>query len=134
MSSYSCPRTLPAVMPTHESAATLRQANAYQDWAMLKQLGWLATTAVLALLIWQTAAAEPLLPRAASAVLLVVLSALTGLRIGADSSAAYIEDVQRTNKLLAGQQRDLEEVNEMLLKQVNSEQARSETSASPEGR
>jgi glucan phosphoethanolaminetransferase (alkaline phosphatase superfamily) len=121
MSSYSCPSSLPTVLPMHESAATSRQSGVSKDWAMFKQLGWLATTAVLALLVWQTAAAEPLLPRAVSALLLVVVSVLIGLRIGADSAAAYMVDLQRTNKFLAEQQRDLEEMNEMLLKQINSE-------------
>lgn len=88
---------------------------------MWKQIGWTATSAVLALLVWQAAIAEPFLPRVVSGLLLAVVSLLVGLRIGTDSAAAYTKDLQRLNKVLAEQQRDLEEMNEMLLKQVNAE-------------
>jgi hypothetical protein len=135
MNSYSCPTSLPTVLSKHESstATNLRQANAIQVWPMLKQLGWLAAVAVIALIIWQIAAAEPLLPRAASAALLMVISLAAGLRIGVDSAAAYIEDVQRTNKVLAEQHHDLAAMNELLLRKVNSGQSRTESHASESG-
>jgi len=88
---------------------------------MIKLLGWIATILVVCLLAWQTTVDAPFLPRAVSASLLVAISGLAGLRIGADSATAYIRDVQRLNKVLAGQNQELEELNAILLKQMNAE-------------
>jgi len=134
MSSYSCPRSISVLLPKQETAADERQGDALNGWAILKQFGWLATAVVLALLVWQTIAFEPQLPRIVSAVLLALIGVLAGLRIGADSSTAYIVDLQRTNRVLAQQQRDLEELNQMLLMQVGeSRRIVSESPASSKG-
>lgn len=88
---------------------------------MSKVLGWILTTTILVLLIWQTTvAADPLLPRAISGLLLVIISVLAGLRIGADSAAAYTKDLQRHNKVLADQNQELQGANAMLLRQVST--------------
>jgi hypothetical protein len=85
---------------------------------MLKLVGWLMTTAVLAFLIWQTSAADPLWPRAASGFLLVIISFLAGMRLSSDSSNAYMQDLQRLNKYLADQNQELQDANSLLLNQV----------------
>jgi hypothetical protein len=90
---------------------------------MLKLVGWMATIAILAVLLWQISATEPLWPRAASGLLLVVISVLAGLRIGADSAGAYIQDVHRRNKVLAEQNCQLQDANLMLLRQLPSEKS-----------
>jgi hypothetical protein len=89
--------------------------------SLLKLLGWTATILVLWLLVWQTAVDEPLWPRTLSGLLMVLISGMAGLRMGSDGSAAYIQDLQRTNKVLADQQRELEEMNANLLRQVSAE-------------
>jgi hypothetical protein len=94
-----------------------------KDWAMLKRLGWIVTTAILAVLLWQTATVDPVLPRIVSGILLGLISLLAGLRLSADSAAAYMTDLQRTNKVLADQNRELEEANAVLLQQVATESA-----------
>jgi hypothetical protein len=94
---------------------------------MTKLVGWATASALMAWLLWQTTASEPLLPHVASGLLLLVVGVLAGLRIAADSAAAYIRDLQRLNKLLADQQRELEEANWRLL-----QRAASHTAASPE--
>lgn len=129
MSSYAFPGRLIGRLPHTHSKAKSRLAVFKEDWVMLRLVGWAATIAVLAFLIWQVAAAEPFWPRTVSALLLVVISLVAGLRVGADSAAAYVKDLQRVNKVLADQNRELQENNLMLLKQVNSESATSPTSA-----
>lgn len=88
---------------------------------MLRLLGWLTAVALLGLLIWQTTAAEPLWPRWLSALLLGVACGLAGIRIGTDAASAYITDLHRLNKVLADQNRELEDANAMLLAQVSAE-------------
>jgi hypothetical protein len=87
----------------------------------MSRIGWIATTGLLAFLLWQLISAAPLWPPAVSGLLLIVVSVLAGLRIGADSAAAYTTDVHRLNKLLADQNRELQDANAILLKQVSSE-------------
>jgi hypothetical protein len=88
---------------------------------MLRLVGWIATIAALTFLVWQTVDEDPLWPTPISAVALVLVSILTGMRIGADSAAAYIRDVQRTNHALADQNHELRQANEILLKEVASQ-------------
>lgn len=87
---------------------------------MIRQVGWIMTTALLALLLWQTVVGDPALPRAVSGLLLVIVSTLAGIRIGTESSAGYIKDLQRLNKVVADQHRQLEEMNAVLVKQLQS--------------
>jgi hypothetical protein len=98
----------------------MRETVGKKHLVMTKFIGWLACLAVLGYLIWQTAAAEPVLPRAVSGSLLVLISVLAGLRLGADSAAAYTEDLQRLNKVLADQNEQLQDANALLLRQVSA--------------
>ena len=77
--------------------------------------------AFLALLLWQVAATAPMLPRMVSAVLVAAMCLLLGLRLGAKSSSAYTTELQRLNKVLVDQNRELEEANRLLLKEVSSQ-------------
>jgi hypothetical protein len=120
VNSFSWPRLASGTLPTYQTRPKSSPVLARRDWAMLKHLGWMATSAIFALLVWQAVAAETFLPRVVSDLLMAAISLLVGLRIGANSADAYLKDLQRNNKVLADQQRDLEEMNEMLLKQINS--------------
>jgi hypothetical protein len=123
MNTYLVPGLLSRTLRGHRISVNPRQAAADKDWTMLRLFGWTATTAILALLIWQTAAADPFWPPAVSALLLVIIGVLAGLRLGADSAAAYTKDLQRLNKVLADQNRELEDANAMLLRQVSDSTA-----------
>jgi hypothetical protein len=87
----------------------------------MSRIGFIATTGLLAFLLWQVVAAEPFWPPAVSGLLLIIISVLAGLRMGADSAATYTSDVHRLNKVLAQQNSELQEANAMLLKQVSTE-------------
>jgi hypothetical protein len=110
-------KALPGRLFRTRSQNVASQAN----WAIMSRVGWIATTGLVAFLLWQIAAVGPLWPPAISGLLLVLVGILAGLRIGADSAAAYTRDVHRLNKLLADQNRDLQDANAILLKQVSSE-------------
>lgn len=98
-----------------------RPLAADENWAMFKLIGWVATIAVLAFLMWQALAAQPLWPPTISVLLLVAVSVLAGLRLGADSAAAYTRDLHRLNKVLVDQNRELEQANAALLEQLSVE-------------
>jgi hypothetical protein len=102
-------------------AATPRKEAFIEDLAMLRLACWLATVAALAVLVWQTAVEQPAWLRLLCGVLLLVVSILTGIRIGTDFASAYIKDLQRVNKALADQNQELQEANAMLLKQIAAE-------------
>jgi hypothetical protein len=87
---------------------------------MLRLFGWATAAAFVAIVFWQTTAAHPLLPRPVCGAALALISGLAGLRIGADSAARYTADLVRLNKTIIDQNRALEEMNAMLLKQVSS--------------
>jgi len=121
MNAYSFPRPLFQTVPVRSVPAAPQEAVSTEGRAMTKLLGWTATMLVVCVLVWQTTVATPLWPTTLSALLLVAISGLAGLRIGAGGAAAYIKDVQRLNKVLAEQHQELEELNADLLKQVNAE-------------
>jgi hypothetical protein len=121
MNSYSIPKPLFRTVPVRHESAAPHEAAAAKGLAMFKAVGWAATIVVVCLLAWQITADAPFLPRLVSAVCLGLISGLVGLRIGALGAYAYIQDVQRVNKTLAEQHRELEELNAMLLKQINAE-------------
>jgi hypothetical protein len=98
--------------------AKSRKGAFIEDLAMLRLASWLATGAALALLVWQTAVEQPFWLKLLSGVLLLLVSILTGMRIGTDFASAYIKDLQRVNKVLADQNQELQEANAMLLKQI----------------
>jgi hypothetical protein len=87
---------------------------------MLRLAGWMTATALLGLIAWQISVDNPILPRLASVFLLALISGLAGLRLGADSAAAYIRDLTRLNKTIVAQNRELEEMNAILLNQARS--------------
>ena len=80
-----------------------------------------ATLVVLAFLIWQTAATESLWARFVCCFLLTVISVLLGIRVGTNSSVAYITDVHRLNKALAEHNQQLQEANALLLVQFTAD-------------
>jgi hypothetical protein len=90
---------------------------------MLKLVSRFVAITAFALLVWQTSVAEPAWARAGIGLLMAVLSLLFGIRIGTNSAAAYTQDLQRLNKVLAEQNRDLQDANAMLVREVNSEAA-----------
>jgi hypothetical protein len=110
-------RSFPQRLFRSKSQTVASRAN----WSNMSRIGWIASTGLLAFLLWQVAAAQPLWPHAVSGLLLFVIGVLAGLHIGASSAAAYTNDVQRLNKLLADQNRELQDANAILLKQVASE-------------
>jgi hypothetical protein len=65
-------------------------------------------------------------------LLLVIICVVAGLRIGADSAAAYIDDVHRINKTLADQNCELQIANADLLDQLSSEISASAATSSEE--
>jgi hypothetical protein len=108
-------------MPKREIRVESRAVTANQLWAMLKLIGWGATSSILAFLLWQITSTEPFWPRMACGLMLIGISLLAGIRIGAGSAAAYIMDVHRLNRVLSEQNRDLRDANHHLLKQFASE-------------
>ena len=123
MNAHLFPGILSKMPSSRQSSVESPPAAPYKDWAMLKHVGWTATTAIIAILIWQSAATDPVWPRTISGLLLVVIRVLAGLRLGADSAANYMADVQRVNKVLGDQNRELQDANVCLLRQVHSSQA-----------
>jgi hypothetical protein len=98
----------------------IAQCYSEKGWPMLRHVGWATTAAAVAIMFWQTTAEQPMLPRLVWCSALALVSGLAGLRIGADSAARYTKDLVRLNKTICDQNRDLEEMNAMLLNEVNS--------------
>ena len=121
MNSFSIPKPLFQTVRVRHVPKASHDVVATEGRVMTKVLGWSATILVVSVLAWQIAAEAPILPRLIAALLLVFISGLAGIRIGTDGAAAYIDDVQRLNKVLAEQHRELEEVNALLLKELNAE-------------
>jgi len=92
------------------------------EWIMLKLVSRTSYLAVLAFLLWQVASPVPFWPRLVSAILIAIICVLVGLRLGADSASAYTKDLQRLNKVLVDQNRELEEANRSLLGKVSHQQ------------
>lgn len=128
MSSYSYSRSLIGRMTRLQSRFRVDQASAGPDRAMYRLLGWAMTIAAMVFLFWQLDAASPFWPRAISAALLVVISVLAGMRIGADSVSAFLRDARRLNKVLAEQNRELTDANAMLVEQLSCKIAESTSS------
>jgi hypothetical protein len=101
--------------------AKSRKEAFIEDLAMLRLACWLATVAALTLLVWQITVEQPAWLRLLCGVLLLLVSILTGMRIGTDFASGYIKDLQRVNKVLADQNQELQEANAMLLKQLAAE-------------
>lgn len=99
---------------------TLMRQFALRNRFMLRLLGWAAAITVLAFLFWQALIAAPLWPPIVNSSLLALACILGGLRLGADSAQAYIRDLHRLNRVLAEQNRELEEANRSLLRQLSA--------------
>jgi hypothetical protein len=121
MNSFSIPKPLFQTFRVRRIPKASHEVVATEGRVMTKVLGWSATILVVSLLAWQIAAEAPILPRPVMALLLVLISGLAGIRLGTGGAAAYIDDVQRLNRVLAEQHRELEEVNAFLLKELNAE-------------
>ena len=93
-----------------------RQAMAGKRVMLSRVAVGLATVAVVTLLVWQTAVAESFWPRVFCCVLLAVFCTLFGIRIGTNSTAVYMDDVHRLNKVLADQNEQLQDANAILLR------------------
>ena len=68
--------------------------------------------------MWQLVAPEPFISPLASGLILVVLGGLAGLRIGTESFGRFVKDLTALNKYLGEQNRDLAEMNQVLLKDL----------------
>jgi len=88
----------------------------------------LAILAVLAYLLWTTVAIESLWLRGFCCFLLIIISTLLGIRLGADSAATYLQDVHRLNKVLADQNEQLQDANAMLLRELSADSSPKPTS------
>jgi hypothetical protein len=88
---------------------------------MLRLFGWSAAAVVLGFLLWQTTVSDPIWPHWVSGMFLAVAGCLAGLRIATDSATKYICDVQRLNRFLACQNKELEDANALLLSQISDE-------------
>ena len=88
---------------------------------MLRLAGRTSIVAILVFLLWQVASAAPFWPPVISAILIAAICVLVGLRLGADSAFAYTQDLQRLNKVLVDQNRELEEANRLLLKELSAQ-------------
>lgn len=116
MNTYSFPRpklhTIIVRVPAAAHDAVWIEGRA------MKIVGWTATILVVCTLIWLLSAAEVFALRFVSGLMLAAMGFLVGLRIGTTSSSAYIRDLQRLNKTLCDQQRELEDANHALLNQA----------------
>jgi hypothetical protein len=121
MSSYSIPEPAFRAVTVRSVPRSRRDPVATEGRSMIKMLGWAATILAVCLLVWQASVDVPIWPRLLSAVFLILIGTLAGIRIGAGGAANYIRDVHRLNKVLAEQHRELEELNSDLLKQINAE-------------
>lgn len=120
MKSFAHPRSIQDFYGAASAVASFGRQVAAGNHAMLRTLGWTVVIAGLAFFVWQAASPEPVWPPAVSALLLVVVSLLAGLRISAESARAYMTDLQRLNKVLVEQNRELEEANRVLLRQLSA--------------
>lgn len=119
MRSYPLPQPLFRTVTIRVPAAP--HEAAWIQGRIMKFLGWIATILVVCLLLWVFVTSDVLLLRVSMGLLLLGCGVIAGLRIGTQNATAYITDLQRVNKVLCGQQRELEEVNAILLKQVSTD-------------
>lgn len=118
-----------AFLGTHCPAA--RRKASPETWAMLRLVGWLTTFAVLAFLMWQVAAADPLWPPVVSGFLLILISFIAGQRLSADSATTYISELHRLNNYLADQNKELQAANSDLLHEAASHAKSASESTTP---
>lgn len=70
--------------------------------------------------IWQTQAQEPFLSPLAIGILLLLVGIIAGLRLATDSATRFVRDLTVLNKYLAEQNRDLAEMNRLLLQKTST--------------
>lgn len=119
MNSYTYPEPLFRTFPARRIPVVSRQAAPTESRSMFKVVGWGLTIVAVGFLTWQLISSTPMLPSVVSAVLLVFVSVVAGMRVGVQGATAYIHDVHRLNKVLADQQHELEELNANLLQQLS---------------
>jgi hypothetical protein len=118
MKSFTYPKPLFQRDLPYEVQARRPSTALEKNWAMLRLLGWSATISLIAALIWYTSTDVSFSSKMIAGIVLATIGLLSGLRIGAHSATAYITDVQRLNKVLADQNKDLEKANAILLKEL----------------
>ena len=128
MNSYTLPRPTLRTFKIRVPAAA-HDAACIEGRAM-KIIGWTATILVIGTLAWLATTAEVAWLRAFSGLLLAAVGLLIGLRIGTRSASAYIQDLQRLNKTLCDQQKELESANHALLNQAAESLGRQTSSKS----
>ena len=120
MRSFSCSNPLFHGLSDYIPEAKLNETDARMGWTLLRLAGWLATAGLVLGLVWHITADVPLWSQAIAGLLLVVIGIIAGLRLGTQSATAYIRDVQRLNKVLISQNKELESANAILLKELSS--------------
>jgi hypothetical protein len=78
---------------------------------MWKLVGWTCTAVFVASGLWDLGRSNPVVPPFAMGALLLGLGLLIGLRLGSDSTAAFVKDLLRLNKFMAEQNNQLTELN-----------------------
>jgi hypothetical protein len=107
-------------LPDYFLEANLTKADARMGWTLLRLAGWLATGALVVGLMMQITADVPLWSQVIAGLLLITVGVVAGLRLATQSTSAYIRDVERLNKVLATQNKELESANAMLLKELSA--------------
>ena len=89
-----------------------------------------ATLSIAILLIglafWQLSTDHPFAPPWLAATLLLLISGLTGVRVGTDHATRYVEDLERTNRYLADENDQLKELNLNYLKQLEPDDVKND--------
>src|SRR6476646_16283 len=107
MKSFSYPKPVFHGLSDSLSNAKFGKSDLSMGWTLLRQAGWLATIAVVAVLIWHITGDASLWSQGIAGLLLVAIGLLAGLRLGTHSATTYIRDVQRLNRDLADQNKEL---------------------------
>src|SRR5262245_28059675 len=121
MRSFSCPKPLFHGLSDSLNETKFAKSDLSMGWTLLRPAGWLATIAIVAVLIWHITGDGSLWSQAIAGLLLVAIGLLAGLRLGNRSATTYIQDIQRTNKTLADQNKELEAANAVLLKELDAQ-------------
>ena len=67
-------------LPGRRFSSQSQNVASHANWVVMSRIGWIATTGLVAFLLWQIAMAQPLWPPAVSGLLLTVIGILAGLR------------------------------------------------------
>jgi len=83
---------------------------------MWKLIGWTGIAVFAVGGLWDLSKSVPTISPAVTAVILLGLGLLVGIRVGSDSASAYVKDLLRLNKYLAEQNDQLAELNHSHIK------------------